>query len=250
MIERDEHDGVVTVRLNCGKANALDLELAAEIETIFDELSRSDASAVILTGTGRIFSAGVDLFRILDEGAPYTNRFLSVLDSMFRKVFEFPKPLVTAINGHAIAGGCLLAISGDSRLMADGSGRIGVPELLVGVPFPVYALEMLRLTLHGRTLEQFVYGGTTAQPDAARDAGLIDKVAPLEDLPGLAIEEAQRLAAIPAAAFRLAKNQLRGAASRAVASLDERFNAEITEIWTSETARSAIREYLDRTVRK
>lgn len=250
MIERDDKDRVVTLRLNRGKANALDLELATELESVFDELARSDARAVILTGTGKIFSAGVDLFRVLDEGAPYTTRFLAVLDSMFRKVFEFPKPLVTAVNGHAIAGGCLLAISGDARLMAEGNGRIGVPELLVGVPFPVYALEMVRLTLQGRTLDQFVYRGTTALPDEARDAGLIDTVAPLEGLHDLAMDEAMRLGAIAPDAFRLAKSQLRGSASRSVALLGDDPDAEIVRIWTSEPTRLAIREYLDRTVRK
>ena len=250
MIERTRRDGIEIVRLDHGKANALDLELTAEIESVFGEIAGSDASAVVLTGTGTIFSAGVDLFRVLDEGASYSARFIPALDSMLRTVYEFPKPLVTAINGHAIAGGCLLAISGDVRLMAEGNGRIGVPELLVGVPFPVYALEMLRLTLQGRTLEQFVYTGTTAVPVIARDAGLLDRIVPRDDLEETAMNEAIRLSAIAPEAFRRTKLQLRSRASQGALALGNDPDAETVKIWSSEGAREAIRSYLDRTIRK
>src|SRR5262245_25785640 len=112
MIERSEHDGIVTLRLAHGKASALDIEL---LEAILGELDRAapKARAVVLTGTGSIFSAGVDLFRVTRDGADYVRRFLPRLSRTFRALFTFPGPVVAAVNGHAIAGGGVLVLACD-----------------------------------------------------------------------------------------------------------------------------------------
>src|SRR5687767_10864417 len=103
MIERTEQEGVVTLRLAHGKASALDIELVDALALAFGEIAASDARAVILTGTGSIFSAGVDLFRLVERGREYTEEFVPALSRMLLDLFAFPKPLVTAVNGHAIA---------------------------------------------------------------------------------------------------------------------------------------------------
>ena len=107
------------------------------------------ARAVIVTGTGSIFSAGVDLVRISAEGEGYVRRFLPALHRMFEAAFNLPKPLVAAVNGHAMAGGCVLACCADMRIAARGNGRIGITEMLVGVPFPALAFEVMRLCGEG-----------------------------------------------------------------------------------------------------
>src|SRR5262245_57734470 len=115
MIERSQHEGVLTLRLAHGKANALDVEL---LDALLGELSGAaeGARAVILTGTGSIFSAGVDLFRLTREGADYVRRFLPLLSRFLRTLFTFPRPVVAAVNGHAIAGGCIIVLASDARL--------------------------------------------------------------------------------------------------------------------------------------
>src|SRR4051812_38572808 len=106
MIERESKDGIVTLRLAHGKASALDVELC---EAMTRELRAArDVRAVILTGSGSIFSAGVDLFRMTNEGAPYVDRFFPALREAFVELFSFPRPVIAAVNGHAIAGGCLM----------------------------------------------------------------------------------------------------------------------------------------------
>ena len=142
MIHRDDHDGVAVLRIEHGKANALDLELCNAIVTAFEEAG--DARAVVLTGTGRIFSAGVDLFRVIEGGRSYIEAFVPAMCRAFERLFVHPAPVVAAANGHAIAGGCLLVAAADQRLMAEGTARIGIPELQVGVPFPPIALEIIR----------------------------------------------------------------------------------------------------------
>ena len=104
MFQRDEIGDVVLLRMCHGKANALDLEFLQEISRTFEELAASDVGAVVLSGTGGIFSAGVDLKRLAAGGVEYTRDFIPALTDAFTKMFFFPRPLVAACNGHAIAG--------------------------------------------------------------------------------------------------------------------------------------------------
>src|SRR4029077_11419335 len=144
MIDLKTEDGIAVVTLAHGKASALDIELCEALTKCFEELRAPEIRAVVLTGQGRIFSAGVDLVRLSSGGTDYVRKFLPVMNRAFDAVFFLPKPLVAALNGHAIAGGCVLACCADRRVMARGGGRIGVTELLVGVPFPALAFEIMR----------------------------------------------------------------------------------------------------------
>src|SRR5581483_1444643 len=126
MIERSLTEGILTLQLAHGKASALDLELCSALQHEFESAAESrDVRAVVLTGTGTIFSAGVDLPRLVNSGPKYVQDFVEALDAMLRAMFLFPKPSVAAMNGHAIAGGAIMAWSCDHRLMT--GGRIGVP---------------------------------------------------------------------------------------------------------------------------
>ena len=107
------------------------------------ELQDSGNGPLVITGAGRVFSAGVDLNRVLEGGADYTDRLIPALSDVFDALFCFPGPTVAAINGAAIAGGCVLACACDRRLISPDAG-IGAAELRVGVPFPVAALEVMR----------------------------------------------------------------------------------------------------------
>jgi enoyl-CoA hydratase len=244
MIERSESDGIVTLTLAHGKASAMDVELLEALQRALD--AAADARAIVLTGSGSIFSAGVDLFRLVDGGAGYVRRFFPLLRDVVRQLFAMPMPVVAAANGHAIAGGAILVYACDVRLMAAGSGRIGTPELLVGVPFPAAALEIVRFAV--RDSQHFIYTGATLQPDAALAAGLVDEVVAPDALLARAEELASQLAAVPAQSFRLAKAQLRAPALQLMAR-DER-DAEALAVWSDPAVHEHIREYLARTVRK
>src|SRR6266508_2977293 len=133
----------------------------------------SSARAVVLTGSGHIFSAGVDLKRLVEGGAAYVRKFLPALSTMLGTVFSHPAPVVAAINGHAIAGGCVLACAADRRLMARDGGRIGVTELLVGVPFPPVAMEIMRYAIAPQFFADAIYSGATYTPLEAVARGFI-----------------------------------------------------------------------------
>jgi enoyl-CoA hydratase len=249
MIERSQQDGILTLRLAHGKASALDIEL---LEALLRELAGvgEDVRALVLTGSGSIFSAGVDLFRLTRDGSDYVRHFLPLLSKCLLALFAFPRPVVAAVNGHAIAGGCILALTADARLMADGTGRIGVPELLVGVPFPTAPLEIVRFVVPPDKMQSLLYTGRTLLPQEALAAGLVEEVVAPDDLLKRAQDVAGQFARIPPAAYRLTKQSLRAGTLERIDRAGEAEALAMLEVWSAAETHEHIREYLSRTVRK
>jgi enoyl-CoA hydratase len=246
VIEASERDGVALLRLADGKANAMSLDLCEALTARFAAVS--SARAVVLTGTGAIFSAGVDLLRLLEGGAPYVRKFLPALSTMLATVFSHPAPVVAAINGHAIAGGCVLACAADRRLMARDGGRIGVTELLVGVPFPPAAMEIMRCATAPQFFAEAIFGGATYSPIDAVGRGWIRDLAEPEALIDRALQAANTLAALPAKAFALSKRQTRALALERMQNSE--LDAVIEQIWTAPETLERVRNYVARTLRK
>jgi enoyl-CoA hydratase len=249
MIERTLHEGILTLRLAHGKASALDVELLDALQRELDGVT-PEVRALILTGTGSIFSAGVELFRLTKEGADYVRRFIPLLSRVVRALFTFPRPVIAAVNGHAIAGGCILVLAADARLMAEGTGRIGVPELLVGVPFPAAALETVRFAVPPNQVQSLIYTGRTLPPQQALTAGLIDEVVPPTDLLTRAQEIAQQFARIPSETYRLTKQALRAETLARIDRASESSDPAVLEVWLAAETHAYIREYLRRTLGK
>jgi enoyl-CoA hydratase len=246
VIEVSEREGVALLRLAHGKANAMSLDFCEALTARFAAVS--SARAVVLTGTGAIFSAGVDLVRLLEGGAPYIRKFLPALSRMFVTIFSHPAPVVAAINGHAIAGGCVLACTADRRLMARDGGRIGVTELLVGVPFPPAAMEIMRCATAPQFFAEAIFGGATYSPIEAVGRGWIHDLVEPEALLDRALETANALAALPAKAFALSKRQTREPALERMQNRE--IDAVIEEIWTAPETLGRVRDYVARTLRK
>lgn len=250
MIERSDQDGIAILRLAHGKANTMDIELCQAVIETFQDLRSSSAKAVVLTGRGGIFSAGVDLLRISASGPDYVGKFLPVLNAMFDAVFHFPRPVVAAINGHAIAGGCVLACCADRRLMVQGPGRIGVTELLVGLPFPALAFEVMRLSTAPRFFPQAIYGGETHLGDGGAERGWVHEVLPAADMPAKAIAVAQALGALPPVTFAATKRQMHADVIERMERNGKETDAAVTAIWTTAEANARIRDYVARTLKK
>jgi enoyl-CoA hydratase len=250
MIESTIIDGVTVLAMTHGKANALDIELCDALAARFHDLRETDAKAVVLTGRGKIFSAGVDLKRLSADGADYVRRFLPSLHRLYEAAFFFPKPLVAAINGHAIAGGCVLACCADRRIMAQDAGRIGVTEILVGVPFPALAFEIVRFAVPSRYLQEFTLSGATYATDEALRRGWVDEVSEPAELVDDAIAVARELSLLSPAAFAQTKTQIRKTVTERVQAGGEATDRVVTEIWTAPVTLSYIRNYVDRTLKK
>jgi enoyl-CoA hydratase len=249
MVFRDDRDGIRILRLAHGKVSAVDIDLAEAVSSEMSAARDPGVRAVVLTGTGSAFSAGVDLFKLLDGGPAYARRFLPAMDAMLRDTLALPKPLVAAINGHAIAGGCILAAACDHLVMGEGAGRIGVPELAVGVAFPPLPLEIMAARVPAAALRRLVFSGRTLQVDDALAEGLIDEKCPADQLLDRATTVAGQLATIPAAAFALTKEALHTPLLERVRQLGD-LNARVVHAWMQPETYETIRGYLERTVGK
>src|SRR6185436_3489812 len=250
MISHEQRDEVAILTLAHGKANLFDIEFFGAVAEALEECAASPARAAVIIAGGSIFSGGVDLRRLVEGGHRYAEEFLPALGHAFDVAFAFPKPLVAAVNGHAIAGGCILANAADRRLMARGTGRIGVPELLVGVPFPTVALEIMRQQLPPPHLSAVIFSGETVVADRAVALGLVDAAVEPDRLLDEAIGAAKPMAALPPAAFAITKQQLRAPALARIREGRERFDAAIHEYWAASGTLDTIRAYVLRTLKK
>ncbi len=251
MIDAQISDGIAVVTMRHGKVNALDIEFCEALAARFKELAASsEAKAVVLTAEGGVFSAGVNLIRLSDGGADYVREFLPSLHKLYDAVFFHPKPVVAAINGHAIAGGCVLAACADRRIMARGNARIGVTELLVGVPFPALAFEIVRCAVPAQYLAEVTYSGATYDTDTALQRGWIDELAEPAELLEDAYAVAQELAELSPAAFALTKAQIRQPVTERLAASGAATDKAATDIWAAPATLSYIRAYVERTLKK
>lgn len=239
MLDVEQRSGVTVVRLRHGKVSALDLELVRALTAVMRDLDGNEA--VVITGTGSAFSAGVDLNQVVAGGKPYIQEFLPALADAFLAVFDHPGPVLAAINGHAIAGGCVIAAACDVRMMS--LGKIGLAELSVGVPFPVSAMEILRHAI-GPAASQLVLTATLLDASQARSIGLVHEVTEPDVLLDSAVDRARQLAQFPAEVFAFSKRQLQQPARDRIAARSGDDEA-VLAMWSSDRTREAIARYLD-----
>jgi enoyl-CoA hydratase len=249
MFELTRRGHVAVLQMTHGKANAMDIEFVRGLNAQVHAVQQSDARALVITGQGKMFSAGVDLVRVVDGGAAYVRDFLPAMNHAFEGLFAFPKPLVVAVNGHAIAGGCVLACCADYRVMAREPGRIGIPELLVGVPFPVVPLEIVRFATPRQHLQALIYRGLTLPAEDAFRYGLVDAVVDPDRLLDEAMAVADQLAGIAFEAFHLTKRLLREPVIRRMREGGV-IDGVVQDAWAGDAVLGAVRDYVARTLRK
>ena len=235
---------LATLTLRHGKVNAMDVEFLESLANQLDSLARdSQVAVLLLANQGSTFSAGVDLKRMMAEPLDYLDRFIPALRRLFLTAFEFPKPLVGAIGGHALAGGCVLASTCDYRVLA-GQAKIGMPELRVGLPLPPEGIEILRFVAATQHLQRIVTSGRTFVGSQAVDAGLADEAVPAEQVLTRAQGVARELLLVPPAVFALSKRQIRRPISERICRHENRFMEEVERLWRDETVRDNVRGFL------
>ena len=250
MLKLEMQDGISVLRMEHGKANAQDTEFCTAISEGMAEIEGLPSRAVLITGYGRFFSGGVDLKRVIAGGVDYLRDFVPALVRCFESVFFHPKPVVTAVNGHAIAGGCILACCGDRRLMSDDErAGIGVPELYVGVPFPAAAIEILRYACSPGHLQMLVGSGRSLRPDEALEAGLVDALAAPDALESEALEVARRLASVRPEVFAVTKQQLRAPVRERIRASADATGEAVSRLWTSPETVAAIERFVAKTLK-
>jgi enoyl-CoA hydratase len=244
MFQLDVADGIALLEMKSGKVNAMSLEFVIDLAGTIGSLANDPAvDGVILAGNGRVFSAGIDLKQLVAERPDWLDEFLPQLSGLFLAALNFPKPLITAINGHAMAGGCVVACTGDVRIIAE-DARIGIPESRVGVPFPAAGMEIMRWAASPSGFRQMISSGATWTGRQAVDAGLADEVCPVDQVLARARERMDELRQVPAAVFALTKRQMRQFVVRAIADHAATFGEEIDDLWRHPVTRQSITRYV------
>lgn len=211
---------VAVVRIDDGKANALSPGVIAAIDQALDRAEK-EAKALLLLGRPGRFSAGFDL-SVMRGGADAAASLVRFGAELAVRLYEFPCPVVIGCTGHALAMGAILLLAADARIGARGDYKIGLNEVAIGMTLPVFGVEFARERLSKRHLQRAAAQAEIYTPEAAVDAGFLDRVTDLDSVPDDALATAERLAALHQPAHRATKLRLRGVAiARIRASLDE-----------------------------
>jgi enoyl-CoA hydratase len=200
-------DTIAVVGMDDGKANALSHTLMDEVDAALTRAER-EATAVVLHGRKGRFCAGFDLAEMMGGAAKVHAMITRGADFLLR-LYALPMPLVIGCTGHALAGGALLVLTGDVRVVARGAFRIGLNEVQIGLPVPVLAMELARDRLRPSHLTAATLFAEIVDPERAVDAGWVDEVASEEGLLDTALIHARRLSALPRDAYGKTKASLR-----------------------------------------
>ncbi|WAS92661.1 enoyl-CoA hydratase/isomerase family protein [Nannocystis punicea] len=182
---------------------------SALMQSLRGQLARAEGQPVLLRGEGDAFSAGLNFFELATLDAAGLDEFLAVLEDLLHELYNYPGPTVALVSGHAIAGGCLVAMCCDHRVCAaDPRLKIGLNEVALGLHFPATALALARKRVNPQSLDEVILGARLYDPQDALRVGLVDEVAAAAE--AVARQRLTELASHPADAYSAAKRAIRG----------------------------------------
>lgn len=226
---------IATVTLSRGKVNALNEPMVEELTKSFEDLAiDNEVRSIIFTGSGKFFSFGFDVPEFLNYSKSDFIRYLEKFTNFYTYLFLFPKPIVAALNGHTIAGGCMLATACDFRLMVTGKAKISLNEITFGSAVLAGSVEMLKYCVGSRNAQSILYSGAMYSAEEACQLGLVDQVSSEDALTEEARKIAQELAQKDSPAFRGIKHLLRKPAAEQMIKREKDAILEFVDIWYSE----------------
>ncbi|MFX0093604.1 MAG: enoyl-CoA hydratase/isomerase family protein [Candidatus Hodarchaeota archaeon] len=244
LISLEIHENVGVVKLNRGVTNAINLELVNELaENLKDIRNDSDILGLVLTSSNnKFFAIGFDIPELFELNMEGFREFYQSFNRLCLDLYTLPKPTIAALSGHAIAGGCILALCCDYRLIAEGRKLMGLNEIKLGVPIPYPADCMLRELVGVQIAREVTDIGDFYPSDKLLQMGMVDHVFPLEQLQSKAIDKAKLLGTFPAQAFQMIKyNRIERVETQIRRNLAEK-EQFFLECWYSEEARALLRE--------
>jgi len=213
------------------------------MQDIIAQLRAAAGRPVLLTGDTGAFSAGLNLKEVAGFDGEGMLRFLNLLEEMVDVLFNYAGPTVAAVNGHAIAGGCILALCCDHRVATDDrSIRIGLNEVALGLEFPPRVMGVVRHRVPPRWIERVTLEAGLHDPRRALELGLIDAVA--ADAQAAGVEQLERLAAHPRGAYVATKRTLRTGATTVSADDQRYFEDRLVPAWCAPAVKDRVRALL------
>jgi len=240
-------ENTAIVELNRPKAHALNKHLVNDLRAAMVHLNDSkNIEGAVLTAGGNIFCAGLDVVELYGYDETQMDQFWSEFGRLLRDLIAFPKPLIAAINGHAPAGGCVLAMCCDYRFMAEGQGRIGLNEVPVGIVIPKPIVELARHVVGDTRASDMIFHGALLFPEQAGSFGLVHATVPPEQLMERAQEKLLSWLSLPQEPWRQAKATLRAPLLRAMEMEFSEAYGETLRHWWSPDSRANVGRVVER----
>ncbi len=234
---------IATIVLNRPKVNAINETVVEEFGDCFQKLATDqNVNAVILTGEGSFFSFGFDVPEFLGYSKDSFIKFLTKFTGLYGDIFLFPKPVVAALNGHTVAGGCMLALACDYRLMVSERAKISLNEITFGSTVPYGSVQMLKHCIGERKAESVLYAGAMHSAEEAKGLGLIDEVVSKDNLREAAQKIALSLGEKDVRAFESIKMLLRKQVAEEMKRRENDSILEFADIWYSESTWEKLRK--------
>lgn len=234
---------VATVTLERGKVHALNDQVVEELHSAVERLAaEDDIRAVILTGTGKFFSFGFDIPGFYKATPEEFTRFVTAFNGLYRYLFMYPKPVVAALNGHTIAGGCMLATACDYRIMVSGKAKISLNEITFGSTVFAGSVDLLKYCVGNRNAESILIGGGMYSAEEACEIGLVDLVVSEDNLISEAIRIAGEMAQREPEAYRSIKNLLRKDIEKRMQATEPESIREFIDIWYADRTREYLKK--------
>ena len=245
IIEVERRGNVALLRMKAGKANAMNVRLLEAIDSTLEQVD--DADAIAITGDGKAFCAGLALPELIQLNRESMLHMIAVFEKVMRRVLAFPRATVAAINGHAFAGGCVLALMCDTRLMS--AGTIALNEVQLGIGLPSIVIEPLRIRVPPSSWGAIALEGRTFTPVEAMRLGLVDEVVEPAALEARALELATSRAAAPIAYAQI-KRALLAPTLRDWEKRHEEMREVWLDTWFSEHAQRTLRATVERITKR
>lgn len=243
LVRTEVRDEIAILTLDRPKANAFSPELVADLSAALAAQGKA-RGVVLASALPGMFSAGWDLPLIIDRDRAEMERFVADYSALVRQIFVFGPPVVAALSGHAIAGGLIAVMGADERIAAEGKGKFGLSEVILGVSVPACLMEPFRHVVGARHMERLAATGENLPVEGALAIGLVDRVVPAAELLERAVERARFLAGLSGAAYAAVKLRSRAAA---IARFDQaRDHDPFLDFWFSEDAQFRIRDMVAR----
>ncbi len=239
-------DGVGILTLNNGVTNAIGPTMVSDLTGTIGAVANDAAiqGLVLASGNEKFFSIGLALPELVPFSRDEYREFHSAFNRVCLELYTLPKPVVAAISGHAIAGGCVLAMCCDYRYIASGRKLVGLNEVKLGVPVPYVADCVLRDMVGSRHARTLAEGGDFYSPEELQDIGVVDRVLPPEELLPQAVSKARSLGEMPHSAFAVIKqNRVQAVADQIQAHLAER-EQRFIDCWFAADTRVRLTEAL------
>ena len=235
-------ENISTITMTRGKVHALSEGMVDHLTDRFNQLREDQQTqAVILTGQGSFFSFGLDVPELYDYTKDDFVDFLGKFTELCTLIFTFPKPVIAAVNGHAIAGGCMLVTACDYRIMASGKAKISLNEVTFGSLVFAGSVETLKCCVGHRVAETMLFGGQMYNAERAHELGLIDCVASPDELMQIAQEVASGYAANDLCAFTALKKLVRGPIADEMRKRDPQGNRDFADLWYAPKTRENLK---------